>query len=112
MTLKKAKPGDKLVIRTGYRNRISRLEMVERVTPSGLVVTGKGRWNPDGYARPRIVSFNEPRARIATEADLLEFNRNKLISDVQNAIARVDWETISMETMSEVLRLLGSKENS
>lgn len=81
-SLKDVKTGDHIVIETGSNRRL-RVDLVHKVTPSGIVVTKTGRWNPDGTPRPRRHGFFEPQAMPATPELVAKYARQDLIDKVK-----------------------------
>lgn len=74
------------------------LERVERVTPSGLVVTKSATFRVDGVQRQHGSVLDRCRARIATEEDIADVRRNRLIRHLRNFA----WEKLSAEHLKVV----------
>jgi hypothetical protein len=79
-----------------------RIEMVLKVTPTGRVVTRSGTFNPDGNLRGDL--FNKTRARLATDDDLIEVYRARLVERFR----RYDWNKLSSDDLKFINTILNN----
>lgn len=90
-----AKVGDKLFVKGGSYDK-GHIEVVERVTPTGRIITMHAQYNPDGLRRGDSGSWTRTRARIATEDDLAGIYRFGLVSKIENF---KNWNKLSAEDL-------------
>lgn len=95
--LSNVKAGDKLYV--SYRLGGRRIEMVDKVMPSGRVKTKTGTFNPDGCLRGDIGIY----ARLATEDDFTEIARLSLI---RKLIEYRGWSKLSTEDLQAVVSIM------
>lgn len=90
------KVGDKLCIRRSHYQP-STIEIVERVTPTGRVITKSGAFERSGYMRGGD-SWSRPYAWLATEDDIAGVHRYGLVSTFK----QFDWNRLTAEDLKAV----------
>lgn len=75
--LTNVKVGDKLFVKVGYYDK-GQIIAVDRVTPTGRVITKVGQFNPDGRRRGDS-GWERASARPATEDDIAGIYRHGLV---------------------------------
>lgn len=95
------KAGDKLCIYSRWE--VNRIEVVERVTPTGRVVTRLGQFDRTGYLRGRTSSWDLMRARPATEDDIAGIYRAGLMDKIERFRG---WGKLSADDLKAVAALV------
>jgi hypothetical protein len=91
-----AKVGDQLFV-TGRFDR-GHLTTVDRITPTGRVVTKSGEFNPDGSKRGDT-GWHRQHARLATADDIAGINRYNLTRKLEMFRA---WDKLSPDDLKAV----------
>lgn len=100
-TLSGVKAGDTLFVVSRFSKHLVK---VERVTPTGRVITKNGEYNPNGRLRG-AAGWDSPRARLATEDDIAGINRGNLVYKLE----RFQWGNLDAETLKKVCELIADK---
>lgn len=91
------KVGDKLYITKGcYGGGF--IEAIDRITPSGRVVTRTGTFDQSGYLRGETSSWYRTKARVATEDDAAGIYRIGLVDKFKS----FDWNKCSAEDLKSI----------
>lgn len=96
-----AKVGDKLFVKSGHYDKGS-IVTVDRITPTGRIVTKHGEFNPNGRKRGSD-GWQSTWARLATEDDVAGIFRLGLVSKIERFRA---WDKLSaddLKTVSEIV---------
>ena len=88
--------GTELFVTRGYQQNW--IEKVERITPTGRVITKTGTYDRDGYLRGERNYWTQARARIATKDDIAGIYRLGLVSKLKG----VDWNKLSADDLKAV----------
>ena len=88
--------GTKLFVRVGHYDR-GCIEVVERITPTGRIVTRSGTYERSGYKRGGD-SWSRGYARIATEDDIAGIYRYGLVGRLRH----FDWNKLSADDLKAV----------
>ena len=102
--LEGVKLGDRLFVKSRYDK--GRIEIVDRITPTGRVVTKSGEFNPDG-ARRGGGRWNGALARKATDVDIASIHRERLIRKLAEFKL---WERLSaddLKTATDIIAKYG-----
>lgn len=96
LPLENVKAGDVLcVMPTRDRNYLT---TVDRVTPTGRVVTKAGEFNPKGDKRGESGGWHYTRARVATADDIAGINRASLVDKLR----RFPWDKLGADDLKRV----------
>jgi len=102
LTLANVKAGDKLFVQRDRYDKGS-IITVDRVTPTGRVVTKMGQFDPDGWLRGDSKSWNRTTARIATEDNIAGVNRWNLVRKISEFKG---WEKLSPDDLKAVAEIV------
>ena len=98
--LKEAKVGDTLWISDRWKP-LGFLQTVERITPSGRVITKHAEYNPDGRRRGTS-GFDVCYARIATPEDIAKVYRAKVLQKVSH----FTWDKLGDDDLKSVAEIV------
>lgn len=98
------KAGDEVVVSHGYHS-VGRLEKVERVTATQIVISDSLRFRRDGG---RKVGGSESYTRTAIEEATPEARAEIRREALRNRMSLVKWEKVSLETLEKVAAALAS----
>lgn len=93
--------GDKLFIKSGHYDR-GRIEAVDRVTPSGRVITKSGEFNPNGRKRGDS-GWQSALARLATEDDVAGIRRHNLVQELEKFRL---WDKLSADDLKAASEII------
>ena len=99
--LRELKVGDYVFVNSsGWRGTV--LAKVEKITPTGRIVTDNTTFGPDGFYH--VDRFRIDMLQQATEKQVSEYlakNQKKLMSNKICSLLKTDWENIDYELLKE-----------
>lgn len=96
------KVGDKLLIKSYGSGRI---EVAERITPTGRVITKTGTFTPNGRLMGDSSTWHRTYAKVATEDDVAGIFRIGLVDKFR----RFDWNKLSAEDLKTINKIIVSQ---
>lgn len=103
--LENVKVGDLLILRRGFGHYSTRLEKVERITKTGLVVTQTGYFNRSGRLRGEQ-GYERTTAWPASQDDIEGVNRDLCIRELKN----FTWEKLSAQKIKAIMAQIKGEE--
>lgn len=99
----KVSVGDKVIVIPGGWNRSMHVAIVERKTPSGLVIVDGTTYNKNGLERARY-----GKARIVFHTQELEdkINEENRRNDALRKIRDVKWDNVSTDVICNILAVI------
>ena len=94
--LSQVQVGTRLFVTVGHYDR-GRIELVERITPTGRIVTKSGTYERSGYRRGGN-SWSRGYARVATEDDIAGIYRYGLVERMKS----FNWNKLSADDLKAV----------
>lgn len=95
------KVGDKVFVWGGFDN--GHIAVVDRVTPSGRVITKSGEFNPNGLKRGDAQSWYPTQARLANEDDIAGIYRLGLVRQLTEF---QHWDKLSADDLKAVSEIV------
>lgn len=100
--LSEVRIGDKLLVWCGPHDR-GRIDTVERITPSGRIVTKSGQFEREGWLRGEKSRWQTTRARPATPDDIAGINRLHMVSKITNF---KKWDKLTPDELKAVSEIV------
>ena len=95
------KVGDNLFIKTAHS--MGHIVAVDRITPSGRVITKSGEFNPNGRKRGDRGSWSSVWARLATEDDVAGIYRLGLVRKLESFRK---WDKLSADDLKAASEII------
>lgn len=106
--LANVKVGDKLFVKGGHYDK-GHIVAVDRITPTGRVITKSGEFNPDGRKRGERggMTWSRLRARPATEDDIAGIYRYGLVQKLERFRL---WEKLNSDDLKAASQIIAKYE--